>query len=304
MDLAYLRAHPQQLPTFLRHQRIRETPVAGGSICQASRLTLDDGASVFVKYLNDPGAGEPGTSQPEHFFESEADGLRWLAGAGPSGAPVPEVLVAGPDLLALEWVEPGPATPTAAERFGRELATTHRAGAARFGAPWAGFIGRLPQSNDGSGMAWPEFFAERRLHPHLRSSADSGALAATDVTLVESVLSRIDELAPPAEAPARVHGDLWPGNVHWSIEDRAYLIDPSAHGGHRETDLAELALFGGMPYLPRFLAAYDEAWPLAEGWRQRVPLHQLHLLLVHTALFGSSYRGAVVDAAQDALRGW
>ena len=91
-----------------------------------------------------------------------------------------------------------------------------------------------------------------------------------------------------------MHGDLWPGNVLWGADDRAWLVDPAAHGGHRETDLAQLALFGGAPHLDRILAAYQEAWPLADGWRDRVPLHQLHLLLVHTALFGAAYRDAVV----------
>jgi fructosamine-3-kinase len=290
VDLEYLRAHPQHLPTFLRHQRIRETPVGGGSICQASRLTLEDGASVFAKILD---------GAPQHFFDSEAEGLRWLRAAG--GVPVPEVLAVAPDLLALEWVEPGPPSPAAAERFGRELALTHRAGADGFGAPWPGFIGSLPQPNNGAGLTWSEFFAERRLLPHLRTSIASGALADADVSLVETVLSRIDELAPPAEPPARLHGDLWPGNVLWGADGQAWLIDPSAHGGHRETDLAQLALFGGLPYLPTVLAAYDEVWPLPEGWPARVALHQLHLLLVHTALFGAAYRDAVVRAARTTL---
>jgi fructosamine-3-kinase len=123
------------------------------------------------------------------------------------------------------------------------------------------------------------------------------------VSAVEAVLVRIDDLAPPAEAPARIHGDLWPGNLFWGAHDRAYLVDPSAHGGHRETDLAQLALFGGAPLLDRILASYNEFWPLAPGWQARVSLHQLHLLLVHTALFGSAYRGAVVAAARAALHG-
>jgi fructosamine-3-kinase len=299
VDLAYLRAHPQRLPTFLRHQRLRETPVQGGSICQAVRLTLEDGASVFLKYRNDPTLDMKAVEVPEHFFETEADGARWLRAAG--GAPVPDVIAVEPGFLALEWVEPGEPSPAAAERFGRELAATHRAGAPRFGAEWPGFIGALPQPNDGPQQSWAEFFAETRLRPHLRTAARSGALAPADMSDVEGVLSRIGELAGPAEPPARVHGDLWPGNVLWSIDDRAWLVDPAAYGGHRETDLAQLALFGGVPYLERILAAYDEVWPLADGWRARVPLHQLHLLLVHAALFGAAYRGAVVAAARAAL---
>jgi len=299
VDLAYLRAHPEHLTTFLRHQRIRETPVGGGSICRASRLTLEDGASAFVKFLNDPTEETPRTRVPPGFFEAEAAGLGWLRAAG--GAPVPEVLAVQPGLLALEWVEPGPPTAAAAERLGRDLAATHRAGAESFGAPWPGYIGSLPQPNQPPHETWAEFFVQLRLLPHLRTSVERGALADADVSVMETVLSRIDRLAPPVEPPARVHGDLWPGNVLWSEDGTAWLIDPSAHGGHRETDLAELALFGQIPYLTTTLAAYDEVWPLSDGWRERVPLHQLHLLLVHTALFGGAYRDQVVTAARSAL---
>src|SRR5437660_2791966 len=108
MDLAYLRAHPEHLPAFLHHQRIRETPVAGGSICTASRLTFDSGESVFSKSL---------ASAPEGFFAAEARGLRWLREAG--AVPVPEVIAELPDRLALEWIPPGEPTPAAAEDFGR-----------------------------------------------------------------------------------------------------------------------------------------------------------------------------------------
>jgi fructosamine-3-kinase len=103
---------------------------------------------------------------------------------------------------------------------------------------------------------------------------------------------------PPPEPPARLHGDLWPGNLLWGADGQVWLVDPAAHGGHRETDLALLALFGGAPHLDRILAAYREVWPLADGWADRVPLHQLHLLLVHTALFGAAYRDAVMGAAR------
>ncbi|MEV0607694.1 fructosamine kinase family protein [Polymorphospora rubra] len=295
MDLAYLRAHPQHLPTFLTHQRIRETPVGGGDICVASRLTLDDGSSLFTKTWP-PAAVAP---VPEGFFATEAAGLTWLRAA--DAVPVPEVVVALPDLLALEWVEPGPATADAAARFGRELAALHRAGAPAFGAEWPGFIGALPQDNTPSAGPWPAWFAERRLLPYLRRSVDNGALSATEVTLVERLVAGIDGYGG-AEPPARVHGDLWPGNVLWGADGRAWLVDPAAHGGHRETDLAQLALFGGAPHLAEIIEGYGEVWPLADGWRARVPVHQLHLLLVHTALFGAAYRSAVRSAAEAALR--
>ena len=283
VDLGYLRAHPDQLATFLKHQRIRTTPVSGGSICQAERLTLDDGTDVFAK--SRPGA-------PDDFFAIEAAGLRWLAEAG---GPVPDVLAATPDMLVLSWIEPAPPTPAAAERFGRELAATHRAGAPAFGAERDGYLGTLPLDNT-AGDRWPEWYAQHRLRPYLRRSVDNGALDGTDAGRVEAVLDRIDVLAGPPEPPARVHGDLWPGNVVWSA-DRAWLVDPAAHGGHRETDLALLRLWGGVPYLDRLLAGYQEVWPLADGAAERVPLHQLYLLLAHTALFGAGYRDEVLAAA-------
>ena len=285
MDLAYLKAHPEHLPTFLTHQRIRETPVGGGSICTAQRLTLEDGASVFAKSR---------AGAPEGFFAAEAAGLRWLREA--DAAPVPEVIVALPELLALEWVDEGSPTPRKADQLGRDLAALHSAGADAFGASWPGFIGSLPVDNTPSAGPWPEWFAERRLLPLLRLSHDRGALTAPDVTRVELAISHFHGYGE-AEAPARIHGDLWPGNILWGV-DRAWLIDPAAHGGHRETDLAMLQLWGGAPHVERVLASYDEVFPLAEGWRARVPLHQLFLLLAHTAMFGVAYRDSVLATAR------
>ena len=293
MDLGYLRAHPHHLPTFLTHQRIRDTPVGGGSVCSASRLTLDDGTSVFAKTW-------PAGSPPEGFFAAEAKGLSWLREAW--AVPVPEVIVDLPDLLAMEWVDPGEPSRAAAERLGRDLARLHRAGADSYGADWPGFIGPLPLDNTRSEGPWGRWFGERRLLPYLKISADRGALSAGDVAVVDRLISAIEGYDVP-EAPARTHGDLWPGNVLWAAGGRGWLIDPAAQGGHRETDLAELALFGGAPHLDTIRSAYAEVWPLADGWRERVPLHQLHLLLVHTAAFGGAYRSAVREAADAALRG-
>ena len=282
MDLAYLRAHPQQLPTFLKHQRVRETPVSGGSICTASRLTFDTGESVFTKSFANP---------PDGFFAAEAHGLRWLRKAG--AVPVPEVIAELPDLLALEWIEPGAPSARAAERFGRELAALHRSGAPGFGAEWPGFIGSLPMDNTVSTGPWADWFVTRRLEPYLRMS---DCFSGSDRASLSRALDRVGDLAGPAEPPARLHGDLWPGNLLWGADDTAWLVDPAAHGGHRETDLALLGLWGGVRHLDRILAAYREEYPLAEGWRERVPLHQLYLLLVHTALFGGAYRESVMSA--------
>jgi fructosamine-3-kinase len=229
-------------------------------------------------------------------FAAEASGLRWLG--EPGAVPVPEVLAAGPAALVISMITPGQATPEAAFRFGAELARLHAAGADSFGAPWRGFMASLPLDNTQQSQ-WPGWYASRRLLPYLRLATDSGALGPQEGRLTEAVMDRIGSLAGPAEPPSRIHGDCWAGNVLWS-GGRGWLIDPAAHGGHRETDLAMLALFGA-PHLDRIMAGYNDTVPLAAGWRSRVPLHQLHPLLVHACLFGASYRDAVHSAAQAAL---
>jgi fructosamine-3-kinase len=134
------------------------------------------------------------------------------------------------------------------------------------------------------------------LRPLARAARDAGALDASAVAAVERVCERISELAGPAEPPARLHGDLWSGNVHADASGRPWLIDPCAYGGHREVDLAMLRLFGGPPEAT--FAAYAEEAPLATGWHERVELYQLLPLLVHAALFGGSYGPAAARVAR------
>jgi fructosamine-3-kinase len=223
-------------------------------------------------------------------------------GADSSGASVfprvPAVLGSDREWLVIEHVAGGRASVATAERFGRELAALHLAGADAFGAappggPTDAWIG-LASMRNVTGARWPAWYAEHRVLPYLRAAVDHGTLH--DPAPIESLCARIDTLAGPGEPPARLHGDLWSGNVLWGA-GRVWLIDPAAHGGHRETDLAMLRLFG-CPHLDRIVAAYDEAAPLADGWRERVPLHQLFPLLVHTVLFGGGYGAQAVAAAR------
>jgi fructosamine-3-kinase len=263
-------------------------------------ITLAGGRRAFAKVA---AAASPATAVPDEMaaaFAAEASSLRWLAEA--DAVPVPEVLAVTEAALVISMIPPGHATPSAAFRFGTELARLHAAGSEDFGAPWRGFIASLPLDNTSAppGRArWPQWYASRRLLPYLRRAMDSGALRAEDGRLVEAVMDGIDSLAGPAEPPSRIHGDLWAGNVLWSGE-AGWLIDPAAHGGHRETDLAMLALFGA-PHLDRILAGYNDTTPLTAGWRSRIPLHQLHPLLVHACLFGASYAGEVRSAARAVL---
>ncbi|WP_127130058.1 fructosamine kinase family protein [Georgenia sp. SYP-B2076] len=259
----------------------------------------------------------------------EAAGLRWLGEAVPGGgAAVVEVLAEGPGWLETRRVSEGRPDAAAAEDFGRAVARTHAAGAPHFGAPpagWSaeGFMGRAPLPLRAAAPAgrdsWGRFYAEERILPYLAAATANGSIDSAGARTVERCAARVADGALDAPQPglvrgavARVHGDLWSGNVLWARDgagtsDRARpgepghgvvatLIDPAAHGGHAESDLAQLALFGA-PHLDRILGAYAEASPPAPGWRERVGLHQLHMLVVHAALFGGPYGAQTVRTA-------
>ena len=266
---------------------VATAPVAGGDVATATRLRLSDGTTALMKTL--PHA-------PDDFFAAEARGLRWLDEAGPDGgAHVPDVLGVDHECLIIRWVEPGKSSVDAAAALGRELATTHGAGAPAFGLDHEGYIGRLPMPNRPTDT-WAEFYAARRVLPYLKLARDRGAATDADAAAIEAVLPRLGELVPE-EPPARLHGDLWNGNVLWGLDGQTWLVDPAAYGGHREVDLAMLALFG-LPHLPRVLDAYHEAAPLTEGWEDRVGLHQLFPLLVHACMFGGGYAGRAAEVAK------
>ncbi|MCD4533270.1 fructosamine kinase family protein [Nocardioides sp. cx-169] len=262
---------------------VATAPVAGGDICTATKLRLSDGTTALMKTLS---------HAPEAFFETEAAGLRWIADAG--GVGVPEVLAVDAECLILRWVESGRNSIESAAAFGRALAATHAAGAAAYGAEADGFIGRLPLPNRAT-PTWAEFYAVRRVLPYLKLARDRGAVTDADAATVEAVVGRLAALLPE-EPPARLHGDLWNGNVLWGQDGQVWVIDPAAYGGHREVDLAMLSLFG-LPHLPRVLDAYDEATPLTDGWEDRLGLHQLFPLLVHACLFGGGYGTRAAETA-------
>ena len=207
------------------------------------------------------------------------------------------MLAFGDPFLVLEWVEAG--GPTDYALLGHGLALLHKSGADAHGAtPPDAPSGELRLGplvlEAATSDSWPQLYAGHRLLPLVERARDNGSLDANGVAAVERVCARIDALAGPPEPPARLHGDLWSGNV-MSGPEGPVLIDPAAYGGHREVDLAMLQLFGSPP--AHFFTAYEEFHPLAEGHAERVGLWQLFPLLVHAVLFGGSYGSQVAQTA-------
>ncbi len=259
--------------------------LGGGCISNATRVRTMYGATAFLKW------GRRRDFAPG-IFACEAHALETLAVA--KAVRVPKVVALRDDAsaeycwLLLEWLEPGRMQQKGWEALGRGLATLHRDRQDAFGWREPNFIGSLPQSNAWN-SSWPKFWSTQRIAPQLEQAARSGLLTARDRKRIESLLQSVPALAAVGdqEGASLLHGDLWGGNVHALTTGEAALIDPSCYYGHREVDLAMATLFGGFD--AGFFAAYEEAWPLREGYERRRLLYQLYYLLVHVNLFGGAY---------------
>lgn len=272
------------------------------------------------------------TTRPEA-IAIEAKGLSWLAEAMPDGGtpivPVQEVRDTEMDLV---YIPDGRPTRGAAFEFGQTLAVTHAAGAPSFGCPPAGWDGNgvmgrmgliLRDPTEQTATSWGEFYAIDRIAPCLPAALRNGSLDPRGIRILEEVMEHLrngewDSPQPAlVQGPvARIHGDLWSGNVLWArrsdipwaeplprtITDDVVgvLIDPAAQGGHAETDLAFLEVFG-QSYLEDIYAGYNSVSPLADGWEERRKIHQLYLLAVHAAIFGGSYGPETVMLAKQCL---
>ncbi len=252
----------------------RQRRVAGGDICDAWRVELDDGRVVFAKEHRSPGP----------MFEAEARGLRWLAEA--RALRTPTVLAASSRALVLEYIDSGGRTAAFDEAFGRGLAQLHGCTPPSFGRDEPGVIASLPQDNTPEDD-WASFFGQRRLAPLVRRCVDDAKLPPDCMDDLDALLRVLPERTGPPESPARLHGDLWSGNAMATSHGEPIIYDPAPYGGHREIDLAMMRLFGG--FSPRTFAAYEEVSALAAGHEERVELMQLYPLLVHVALFGGHY---------------
>ena len=225
----------------------------------------------------------------EDAFLREAEGLRELREAS-SGLVVPEVVTAqapaegAPAFIVMEYLPPARGSRDD-EALGRGLATLHRRGSPTFGFPVTTYCGPTAQDNRETG-SWVEFYAERRIRPLVRQLRDAGGWSSAEVQVFDRLCERLGGLVAPGAPPSLIHGDLWSGNVVASTRGPA-LVDPACAFADREMEFGITTLFGG--FSARFFAAYEEAWPLPSGWRERNPLYQAYHLLNHHLIFGGHY---------------
>ncbi len=252
---------------------VEQEALHGGDINQAIKIVMDSGALFFLKW---------NAYAPSDMFEKEALGLELLASAE-TELQIPEVIGFGDTFLLLEYIEESN-TGNSFE-FGVQLAKLHRKSNELFGLENTNYIGKLPQSNKYH-ADWLEFFMRERLEPQVKMAIESGKLSKNHLTIFDRVMN-YTYVVFPDEPPALLHGDLWAGNYMFTTDGKVSIYDPAVYFGHREMDIAMTKLFGG--FSQDFYNGYNEEYPLAKGYEERLKLCNLYPVLVHANLFGAGY---------------
>lgn len=258
--------------------------ISGGNINMAAQVFSSEGV-FFVKW------NQAGQHEKQDMFESEANGLDLLRQT--DALQIPQVIGygqhGGKSYLILEYIDSGKVDKAYWETLGQSLAVLHSHTQPRFGLHFDNFIGSLSQTNTLTANGY-DFFFDNRLLPQAGLALYNGLLTKESYDALFRLRSRLPNLIPH-ERPALLHGDLWSGNLMVNEQNKPALIDPAVYYGFREAELAFTKLFGG--FNDRFYWAYDEAFPLEDGFEERVAIYNLYPLLVHVNLFGSGYVSGV-----------
>lgn len=255
-------------------------PVAGGCINNAYRIILNNKRNLFLKF---------NFNSSNDMFIKEAHGLTELRKA--SAIRIPEVFLFDASFIVIEFIEPGKKSKKFDEDFGRRLAQLHKFTQNEFGFYENNYIGSNPQINIAEGSEkteWAKFYFNKRILFQYKLAEKNGYASFELRKGISALENKIEEILNRSfEHPSLLHGDLWGGNYLIDEAGEPCLIDPAVYYGHREADLAMTKLFGG--FNDKFYNAYNEFYPLTEGYSYRENIYKLYHILNHLNLFGSTY---------------
>jgi protein-ribulosamine 3-kinase len=262
---------------------ISDSSIGGGCIGDSRVVKTDAGNKYFLKSY--------GTSSGS-IIKNEANGLEELAKS--NTIHIPQVIYSDDQFLLLEYIEQSSRVSIFSELFGQRFAKMHKYTSEEFGFYENNFIGATPQINIPKSEKWSTFYWENRLLYQFKL-AERNNYSSTELHNLFSILeNRIESIIEGSEEePTILHGDLWGGNYIVDEKGEPCLIDPAVYYGHREADLAMTMLFGGFD--SKFYNAYDEAYPLKPGWRNRIDIYKLYHVMNHLNLFGASYYSQVIS---------
>lgn len=265
--------------------------VGGGCINHAVKISTSVG-DFFLKW---------NASSPSDMFLKEAAGLSEMSQAG-TYLVIPKVIWSkeiddSPGLLLMEYLQPASNTSGFDGQLGRGLAQLHRKSAFAFGFQHSNYCGTTIQDNTWTNN-WPEFYAERRIWALVQQIISAHGMSSEEQKMYKKLVDKMPTLLAHQTVPSLIHGDLWSGNYMYTANGPA-LIDPACYYADREMELGMMQLFGG--FSSRVWEAYQEEFPLPDGWRRRIPLYQLYHILNHYLLFGGSYGRQALEIAREYL---
>lgn len=265
--------------------------VGGGCINNGLKLSTSEG-DFFLKWNSDC---------PNDMFAKEAAGLQEMSQAN-SLLVIPNVVFYSTNsdfvgILLMEFLQRSQYSQGFDEQLGRGLAQLHRKTDDSYGFYHSNYCGTTIQENTRT-ENWVEFYGQYRISKLVTQLKSKRKLSAEDLKIYEKLIDRLPALLPQYTVPSLIHGDLWSGNYMFSAKGPA-LIDPACYYSDREMELGMMKLFGG--FSPKVWNAYQEEWPLPDGWQERNLLYQLYHVLNHYLLFGGSYGWQAVDIAKKYL---
>jgi protein-ribulosamine 3-kinase len=255
------------------------TSLSGGCISNAYRITTHDKTNYFLKY---------NSAVSNDMFIKEANGLKELIKS--KAIRIPEVLEFGKDYILLEYINSGNRKKNFSEEFGQRFANMHKFTLESFGYFEDNYIGSNVQKNiadEQEKVDWVSFYFNKRILFQLQLAEKFGSATEELRGGISKLEDRINQIITTGDKPSLLHGDLWSGNYMIDENGSAVLIDPAVYYGHREADLGMTKLFGG--FGAEFYEAYNETFPLEDGYEYRENIYKLYHVLNHLNLFGGGY---------------